>query len=447
MKRSTLILLVIALGLGLLVYQFEYKPGKPRDEEASTSTPAWELKAEDLASITIQQSGQPRLTLNRQESGWQITQPVVTAANGTAVDSVVSSLTSLMVEREIDSSPEQNEAYGLSTPAVLAEIKLRNGQSRKLELGSKDVLDTSVYARLDGAPRVKLLSSAILTSLQKSLNDLRDRKLLQDRFSDFSSFELVYPGGGLTLQLNEGGWSITQPSAMAAESSDIDTLLTDITTAEGLEVVSETGEDAAQFGLTQPTARFRGRLSKGGPNAERLIELAKRGADEFYARVSGKPTIFKVPSSLYEKLTTPVSKLQSRLLFSESKENLTTVQIRNSRGTTLLRRGPDGKWRIVVPTENKDQEVSTFRTIDPFETKATEIIERPEAAVLQALAKPSVEARLTTKNGASLVLRYATVGENAYGQVQGRPEVYKMPNSHVDTLTFEVKDILSGSGS
>lgn len=445
MKRSTLILLAIALGLGLLVYQFEYKPGKPRDEEPSTQTSAWELKGEDLASITLQRQGQPSLTLSRQEGGWQITQPIATNANGFAVDSLVSSLTGLMVERELDSTPEQNEAYGLSTPAVVAEIKLRSGQTRKLELGSKDVLQSSVYARLDGAPRVKLLASTILTSLEKSLNDLRDRKLLADSSADFSSIELTFPGGGASLQRQDGSWTITQPSVMAAESSEVDSLLSEITSAEGLEVVSEIGEDAAQFGLAQPTIRFRGRVTKDGQPAERQIELAKRGADEFYARVSGRPMIFKVAATLHEKLTTPVSKLQSRLLFSESKGNLATVQIRNSRTTVLLRRGDDGKWRIVVPTENKDQEVATFRTVDPFETKATEVIDRPESAVLRALAKPSVEARLTTRQGAAVVLRFATVGENAYGQIQGRPQVYKMPTSHIDTLTFEVKDVLSGS--
>lgn len=442
MKRSTLILLAIALGLGLLVYQFEYKPGKPRDEEPSTLTSAWELKAEDLATITLQRQGQPTLTLSRQESGWQITEPVVAATNGFAVDSLVSSLTGLMVERELDSTPEQSEAYGLSAPTVIAEIKLRSGQTRKLELGSKDVLQSSVYARLDGAPRVKLLASTVLTSLEKSLNDLRDRKLLADNSADFSSIELAFPGGGASLQRQDGGWALTQPSAMAAESSEVDALLSEITSAEGLEVVSETGEDAAQFGLAQPSIRFRGRLNAG---EERMIELAKRGPEEFYARVSGKPLIFKVATTLHDKLTTPVNKLQSRLLFPESKENLATVQIRSSKGTVLLRRSDDGKWLVVEPTESKDKEVSTFRTVDPFETKATELIDRPEAAVVQALAKPSVEARLTTRKGGTYILRFATVGENAYGQVQGRPQVYKMPTSHVDTLTFETKDVLSGS--
>jgi hypothetical protein len=48
--------------------------------------------------------------------------------------------------------------------AVKLEIKLKNGQSHRLELGSKDPIGIFAYAKIDGAQNVTMISDSVLSS-------------------------------------------------------------------------------------------------------------------------------------------------------------------------------------------------------------------------------------------------------------------------------------------
>ena len=45
---------------------------------------------------------------------------------------------------------EQLKNFGLTDPKVKLEVKLKNGQSHKIELGDKDFSGSAVYAKIDG---------------------------------------------------------------------------------------------------------------------------------------------------------------------------------------------------------------------------------------------------------------------------------------------------------
>ena len=74
MKRNTLILLLLAAVIGVAVYYLEIKPGKPRDEKADESKPAFAFKREDISSISITRSGQT-VTVEDTDGKWTINQP------------------------------------------------------------------------------------------------------------------------------------------------------------------------------------------------------------------------------------------------------------------------------------------------------------------------------------------------------------------------------------
>src|SRR5262245_30107424 len=195
MKRNTLILLLIAAVAGMAAYFIEGKSGKSRDEEPDKTKPsAFKFNREDVAGITLHRGGQT-INLENQNKKWVITQPVNTVADESAVNSLVGDLVSARVERDFAPAGGDWKQYGLSEPAVKLEVKLKNGETHRVELGSKDEISLAAYAKVDGSQKVALVPVNLLNDSDKSLSDLRDRLVLGAKKYELSWIMIAHDDG------------------------------------------------------------------------------------------------------------------------------------------------------------------------------------------------------------------------------------------------------------
>lgn len=440
MKRSTLILLLLAVVGGALVYYFEIKPGKPRDEAADASKPAFDFKREDLTGITITRAGQT-VNLENQNGKWMITQPLNALADESLINSLVGELVTARVEREIDLEGDRLKNFGLTEPAVKLDFKLKDGKQHHVELGAKDFSGSFAYAKVDGASKAVLLPAALLTNTDKPVNELRDRSIFGATQYEIDALKVSNEQGGFELAKQENDWMLKSPVAEPADESAVSTLLGDVTGAKSEEIVSETADDLAKYGLDKPTVTLTTQLNTGG---ERVISAAKQG-DNYYAKTSDRPQIFKIDAALYDKLNAKPATLRSKEIVKLDRDNLARVQIKNP-NTTVVAENKDGKWVVIEPVAQKDKEALTAKLLDPLETSATEIIDKPSSAVAAKLAKPAVEVRLTGKDGKTTVIRISAAdGEDAYVRVEGRAGIYKVSKSMLDSLSFKLDEAVSSS--
>jgi hypothetical protein len=440
MKRSTLILLLLAVVGGALVYYFEIKPGKPRDEAADASKPAFDFKREDLTSITITRAGQA-INLENQNGKWMITQPLNAPADESLVNSLVSDLATARIEREIDLEGDRLKNFGLTEPTVKLEFKLKDGKQHRIEFGIKDYSGSSAYAKVDGGQKAVLLPAALLTNADKPVNELRDRSIFSAPQNEINALKVSNAQGGFELAKQENNWLLKSPVAEPADEGAVNTLLSDITSAKSETIVSETADELAKYGLNQPSVTLTTQLNTGG---ERVIIAAKQG-DNYYAKASDRPQIFKIDSAFYDKLNAQPATLRSKEIIKLDRDNLARVQIKNP-NTTITAENKDGKWVVVEPTEQKDKEALTSKLLDPLETTATEIIDKPSAAIAAKLAKPAVEARLTGKDGKATVIKVSAAdGDDVYVRVEGRAGIYKVGKSMLDSLSFKLDEAVSSA--
>lgn len=439
MKRSTLLLLLAAVVGGVLIYFLEIKPGKPRDEKPETAKEAFSFKREDIAGITVMRGGET-INLENQDNKWLIKQPINAAADDSALNSLVGDLVSARVEREFPNpSADALKEYGLSSPAVKLDIKLKDGKTHHIDLGSKDPLGSSAYAKLDGSPNVAVIGSSLLASADKPLNDWRDRSVLGATQYDITSLKVTNENGSFELGKKDADWTITAPQPGPAEDSEVTSLLSDITSAKAAEVVSETADDLAKYGLDKPKITASAKLNTG---AEKGILLGSKVDDKYYAKATDRGQIFKVESSLYDKLNTKLSSLRSKQVVKLNRDDLTRYELKNEHGK-LVAEKKDDKWKVVEPADKKDKEAQTFKLFTPFESKASEVIDKPTAAINAKFAKPAAEVRLTDKNGKTTVVKVSQAdGDDIYLRVEGRPEVYKMGKTMLENFTFKIEDAI-----
>jgi Domain of unknown function (DUF4340) len=439
MKRSTLIVLLIAAVAGVAVYFIDVRSGKSTDEETEKTPPVFKFSREDITSITLHRGGQT-INLENQNNKWVITQPVTAAADSAAVDVIIGDLISASVDSEFPPSGGDLKQYGLSEPAVKLEVKLKNGSTHRVELGGRDPIGLSAYAKIDGSQNVALVPANLLNNSDKSLNDLRDRLVLGATQYELSSVKIVNDGGGYELEKKESEWKIKSPVDGPADENQVNSMLADITGAKAAEVVSESVDDPAKYGLDKPKISITARLNTGG---DRTVSSGSKVDENYYAKVSDQPQLIKVDTLFYEKLNTKLASLRSKQYVRFNRDELVKIYIKNS-NVTLVAEKKDDKWKIIEPADKKDKETTTFKMLTPLETQATEVLDKPSGAVAAKIAKPAVEVRLTDKNGKTTIIKISSAdGENVYVKVEGRPEIYRVEKSLLDGLNFKADEAVN----
>jgi hypothetical protein len=445
MKRSTLLLLFIAVVGGALVYYFEYRDAEPRDTEPDKSKPAFAFKREDLTRLTITRSGQT-VALAASDGKWSLVEPVSAPANVAEVDSLVGDLVNARVERMIQASAEQMKNFGLAQPAVTVELTLKDGNAHRLRLGEKDFSGLSVYGILDDSPEVSMFPASLLTRTDKSVNELRDLSIFGGLTQyDIGSLQVKNANGAFTLDKQNADWVLKIPSETAADQREVNSLLSEISSAKAKEVVSESGDDLARYGLQQPGITVTARLQTGDERQVLVAIKTDGGEKNYYAKSSDRSHIFRVDESLYDKLNAKASTLRSKEFIKINEEDLSRIVIRNSNTTITVEKDSEGKWIVKQPAEQKDKEALSYKLIGPFESyKATEVIDRPTPAINAKFARPAIEAHLTANDGYTTVLKLSPAdGEDVYLRIDGRPEVYKVSKALFDALDFKAADLVS----
>src|SRR5579859_3254025 len=98
MKKSTLIVVALALALGAFVYFYDSKHSvAPPSAEASWK-PAFAAKADDITGLTLERKIS-NAVFTRQGNAWLITQPISTRADQTAISGIVNDLSSAKIQR------------------------------------------------------------------------------------------------------------------------------------------------------------------------------------------------------------------------------------------------------------------------------------------------------------------------------------------------------------
>ncbi|MTJ50532.1 DUF4340 domain-containing protein [Dolichospermum sp. UHCC 0259] len=162
LPKTTLILILLALGLGSFVYFHEIKGKSRQTEIKAQKQKIFDFSADDVQSLTIKFK-ETTLQLEKRNTTekpqWEIKSPISTLAN----DAIVSYLMDLLVkgksERTVSVLPTELSEFGLDKPIATIDVKLKNQQSHQLILGKGDFNNQFLYAQADNKNMNLLLVS------------------------------------------------------------------------------------------------------------------------------------------------------------------------------------------------------------------------------------------------------------------------------------------------
>ncbi|MEH1924591.1 DUF4340 domain-containing protein [Nostoc sp.] len=180
LPRTTLILILLALGLGSFVYFYEIRGATQREEIKEQKQKIFSFGEDDVQSLTVKTK---KFTLNLERSPessnpkWLIKSPI----SGPANDAIVSYLMDLLVKGNSDSTlsipAKQLGEFALDQPQATINITLKNRQSHQLILGKSNFNGRLLYAQADPAVKpdgninVLLVSTDFANAVNRELSE------------------------------------------------------------------------------------------------------------------------------------------------------------------------------------------------------------------------------------------------------------------------------------
>ncbi|WP_193197033.1 DUF4340 domain-containing protein [Nostoc sp. MG11] len=182
LPRTTLILILLALGLGGFVYFYEIQGATQREEIKEKNQQIFSFGEDDVQSLTVKTKNITlSLERNTQSSNpkWSLKSPT----SGPANDAIVSYLMDLLVKGKSDKTlsipANQRGEFALDKPQATINITLKNQQNHQLILGKPDFSDRFLYAQADPAAKpdgnidVLLVSTDFANAVNRELSEWR----------------------------------------------------------------------------------------------------------------------------------------------------------------------------------------------------------------------------------------------------------------------------------
>ncbi len=439
MKKSTLIVVLVALALGAFVYFYDSKH-TPKTSTEGTNKPAFSSKPADFSSITLQRKGDTAI-LVKKGSGWQLTKPIEAKADLAAVSGITADLRNLEIQRSFAVDNDLSK-YGLATPAAKIEFQDAKGAQHTIQIGDKDFSGNSVYALVDSstARKVDLLPSSVLDDAEKSVNDLRDRSILDLNGAQITALTLHDSSGTVSLKKAQAGWEITEPHSALADSEAADSLISSLSTDKFTDVASETPSNLSKYGLAHPDVTLDA-TAKDGKQFQ--LALSKKGAN-YYGRDLGRPIIFTLDSVIYNSFDKKFFDLRDKQVLHFDSSAISTITVKNPNGTFECSQGKSDEWTMLQPAADKGKSVQGWKLTDPIENaRATQIYDAPSASVLAHLKNPAKTVTLADKSGKTTTIEISkAVKDSVFVKVSSAPQVYELNKQILTDLGFKASDLL-----
>ena len=173
----------------------------------------------------MKKKGGDETVLERAGGKWQMTAPKAYPADQDASNQLVTAASSVNGDRVVEDKASNLSAYGLNSPSIEVDITSKGGKVSKLKLGDDTPTNSGSYAMLEGDPRVFTVASYVKTGIDKSANDLRDKRLLSFDQDKLSRVELIAKKQDIEFGRDKDHWQIVKPKPLRADGLQVDEML------------------------------------------------------------------------------------------------------------------------------------------------------------------------------------------------------------------------------
>jgi Domain of unknown function (DUF4340) len=423
------VVLLAALGVGLY-FSNKQKTAEAAKPPADQPPKILSLTEGDIGKIVLKKKGADETDLQKTAGKWAITAPMPYAADQDAVNQLATAASSITSDRVVEDKASNVSGYGLDSPTLEVDLTGKGGKISKLKIGDDTPTNSGAYAMLEGDPRVFTVASYVKTGLDKSLNDLRDKRLLTFDQDKLSRVELIAKKQDIEFGRDKDQWQIVKPKPLRADGLQVDEMLRKLKDAKMDLTLSPDAakQAAATFASGTPIAT----LKLTDPSGTQQIEIRKN-KDDYYAKSSAVPGVFKATADLGAGVDKALDDFRNKKLFGFGFNEPSKIDMHANGKTFSFQKGGDD-W---FSNGKKLDSISVQSFLDKLrDLSASKFIDTG------ALGAPTADITVVSNNGKSTEkLLIAKQGPDYAAQRENEPALYGLDAKTVDDLSQAASDV------
>ncbi|MBZ5576711.1 MAG: DUF4340 domain-containing protein [Acidobacteriia bacterium] len=304
--------LLIAVGvlavLGGLTW-WSNKKQASASKSTDTTVKILSMPTDQIQEIRLKNPAQT-IDLKKENGKWQILQPEALPADPEPVGGMITTLSALNADSVVADKASDLTPFGLKTPTLDVEVIKKDGKSDQLLIGDDTPTGSGSYAKLANDPRIFTIATFTKTSLDKPVNDLRDKRLLTFDSDKLTRVELAAKGAPVEFgKNNQNEWQILKPGPLRADGSQVDTLISNLKGAT-MDLSEDEKTAAAAFGSGTKSAT----ATVTDASGNQTLEVRKKG-ETYYAKSSAVSGVFKVAGDTGKNLDKSLDDFRNKKLF------------------------------------------------------------------------------------------------------------------------------------
>lgn len=430
MKPKGLLVAVVLLAvLAGAVWYSNKKQAQKEKTPADTSTKILSIPEDQFREIHLQRTGAEPVVLSRDSGKWALTAPQPLPVDPDASASLVSSLSSVSADKIIADNSSDLASYGLVSPAFRAWVIKKDGKQMELAIGDDTPTNSGAYAKVAGDPHVYTVAAFVRTSIDRTVNDLRDKRLLTFEFDKLIRVKLAAKGPAIVFGKNgQNEWQIVEPRPLRADSGQVDSLVGKLRDAK-MDLGTAPDEAARKFATAVPVALAQVTDISGS----QTLEVRKDKDNSYYARSSAVTGVYKVASDTGEALNKGLDDFRNKKLFDFGFSDPGKLEIKNGASGPVIYSKSGDKW---ASGSKKLDNASLQNLIDKLrDLTASKFVE-------QGGGQPVFEAGVTSNSGKrNERVTVSKQGEKYSAQREGEPSIYELDAKAVEDLEKAAADV------
>jgi len=438
--RGTLVLLVVFAALGGYVYFAEYRGRDEREQQEASKKKLFSTPLKDVTSLSLAFPDRRIAAVKKDDKHWEFTEPTGIDADSDEWEMLVSSLGQIEKGGAVSTSTDLAQ-YGLDKPAVEVTAKLKDGRTVGVLFGSENPKKSDNYAKLADSPDVFLSPVSGSKSFQKSLTDLRNKKILEFALDDIHSVRIEDGRNLLEFQKSGTDWVVKKPLDVKADKEEITGFLSGILSARATGF-ADAGVTMLRAGLAPPATKIT--LRDARANVDRVLLLGKASdPDKFYAQDASRPSIMLIGKDVSEKARRPLIDWRDRSITRLDRGSIDELEIvQGGAKISVKKQGAD--WKLTDGRKASEDKISSLLVAVEFE-RAQEIIDSPGNPSTYGLDKPRMEVTLRQAGKDVLTLKFGNATRNpegSYLKVSTNPSVMTIAEDFFAKFSLKVDDLV-----
>jgi hypothetical protein len=427
--KGLLVSVVLLAILGGVIWWSNKKQAASAKNPTDTTTKILTIPEDQFQEIRIKKTGGDTIDLKRDNGKWSIVEPKPYTADPDTSSSLVSALTSINADKTVEDKATDLSPYGLKNPQIDVTVTRKDGKTNELLIGDDTPPGNSGnYVKLAGDPHVYTVLSFVKTGIDKSLNDLRDKRLMTFDSDKLTRVELQAKGAPVEFGKNSSNeWTIVKPKTLRADSSSVETVIGKLKDAK-MDLASPDADAAKKFAAATKIATA-GVTDAGGTQT---LEVRQDKDKNYFAKSSAMEGVYKIATDVGDGLNKSLDDFRNKKLFDFGFSDPGKVDVKNGAAAAGYTKSGD-KWMLGAKAEDNS---TVQNLIDKLrDLAATKFSEKGGGSEVFSATVVSNSGKRNEK------VTITKQGEQYFAQREGEPSIYELDKSAVEGLQKAASDV------